>query len=73
MKTLPVDYATAYFDYPVLDKIQGEPASGALRYPNKQLKFIAPNMIFNLVGGQHGHLDLVLYPIEYALLLPHCI
>ena len=68
MTTVPVDYATAYFEYPVLDKIHGEPTWEALRYLKKQLKVNAKTVISDLGGEQHGHLGLVLSQIEYALL-----
>ena len=65
---LPVDYATEYFEYPVSDKIHGKSAWEYIKYLKKQLKANARNVIYDLGGGQHGHLGLVLYTIEYALL-----
>lgn len=60
MTTDPEVYATAYFGYPLLDDIHGEPAWEDLRYINKQLKHNSHTVIFDLGGGQHGHLGLVL-------------
>ena len=63
MTTVPVNYATSYFEYPVLDKIHGESVWGALRYLKKKLKSNAQTIISDLIGLQQSHLDLVLSPI----------
>ena len=63
-----MDYATACLKYPISDKIYGKSAWEYIKYLKKQLKANARNVISDLGGGQHGHLGLVLYTIEYALL-----
>ena len=53
MTKVTVDYATAYFNYPVLDKIHREPTWEALICLNNQLKANTPTVISDLGGGKH--------------------
>ena len=63
-----VDYATAYFQYPSLDKIPGEPSYTSLKDLKRQIKANAISVVSDLGGGQFGHLGLVLSPEDYALI-----
>ena len=66
MKTYDIDYAQSKFEYPVLDKIHGEPTYHALKRMKEQLKRNAQSVISDLGGGAHGHLGLVLTAQEYT-------
>ena len=73
-----IDYANAYFEFPHLSKISGEPDYKSLKALKKQLKANAIAVVSNLGGGGYGHLGLVLTPAEYQLVsqtayvrLPH--
>ena len=56
----------ALFEYCALTKIHGKPDSISLKLLKEQLKANAAKIISDLGGGQHGHLGLVLTPLEYA-------
>ena len=56
----------ALFEYRALTKIHGEPDYTSLKLLKEQLKANAAKIISDLGGGQHGHLGLVLTPLEYA-------
>ena len=61
-----VDYATTYFEFPVVDKIHGEPSYETLKKLKKQLKANALAVPSTLGGGNFGLLGLVLTDPEYA-------
>ena len=61
-----MDYASTYFEYPILDKIHGEPTFESLKRMKKQPKANAQAVPSTLGGGNHGLLGLVLTPVEYA-------
>ena len=63
-----VDFAAAYFEFPQLDKVHGEPSYTALKRLKKQLKANAITVVSDLGGGHYGHLGLVLTPAEYQLI-----
>ena len=63
-----VNYKDTYFEYPELDKIQGEPTPDTLLTLKNQLKANASSVPSNLGDGNHGHLALVLHPDKYALI-----
>ena len=60
------DYINGYFEFPILDKIHGEPNYKSLKTLKKQLKANAQCIPSELGGGNHGHLVLVLSPQEYT-------
>ena len=62
-----IDYRNIFFEFPELDRITGEPNADSLIKLRKQLKSNASSVTSNLGGGLHGHLGLVLNPVEYAL------
>ena len=64
--TASIDYASSYFQYPVLDKIHGKPTYETLKKLKKQLKSNAQSVESSLGGGRYGHLGLVINPTEYA-------
>ena len=64
--TANLDYAVTYFEFPVLDKIHGEPNYESLKKLKKQLKANAQSVPSTLGGGNHGLLGLVLTQAEYA-------
>ena len=68
MSYQPVDYASAFFEFPTLDKIVGEPSYKTLKSLKKQLKANSISVVSDLGGGGFGHLGLVLTPAEYALI-----
>ena len=51
-----VDYTTAYFEFPTVDKIHGEPTYVTLTKLKKQLKANTIAVVSNLGGGYFGHL-----------------
>ena len=59
------DY-TSSFEYPVIQKIHGEPDYAQLKNLKDKLKANAAKIPSDLGGGGHGHLGLVLSAIEYA-------
>ena len=69
-KNSNIDYPSTYFEYPVLDKIHGEPKYDSLKKIKKQLKSNALTVTSSLGGGNHGLLGLVLTPHEYTRLSP---
>ena len=64
--TANLDYAATYFEFPILDKIHGEPTYETLKKLKKQLKANALSVPSTLGGGNHGLLGLVLTQQEYA-------
>jgi hypothetical protein len=65
-----IDYRNIFFEYPELDTISGEPNADSLIKLKKQLKSNASSVSSNLGDGLHGHLGLVLNPLDYALVSP---
>jgi hypothetical protein len=63
-----INYRETYFEYPDLTKIHGEPTSESLFKLCNELKANAQSIYSNLSDGAHGHLALVLSPLQYALL-----
>jgi hypothetical protein len=63
-----VDYLNTFFEFPVLDKIHGEPTFPTLTVLKKQLKANSQSVTSDLGGGQFGHLGLVLTDVEYAFI-----
>ena len=55
-----------YFQHPELTKITGEPTHTSLTTLINELKANAQSVHSNLGGGAHGHLGLVLSPVDYA-------
>ena len=66
--TANLDYATTFFEYPILDRIHGEPTYEGLKRMKKQLKANAQSVPSILGGGQFGLLGLVLTPAEYQVI-----
>ncbi len=62
-----IDYQNIFFEFPDLDRISGEPNADSLIKLKKQLKSNASSVTSNLGDGLHGHLGLVLNPVEYSL------
>ena len=62
-----IDYRNIFFKFPELDRISGEPNADTLIKLKKQLKSNAASVSSNLGDGLHGHLGLVLNPVDYAL------
>ena len=62
-----IDYRNIFFEFPELDRISGEPNADTLIKLKKQLKSNAASVSSNLGDGLHGHLGLVLNPVDYAL------
>ena len=62
-----IDYINTSFEYPLLDKIHGQPTFTTLTRLKQQIKANAQSVSSDLGGGGHGHLGLVLSPTEYAL------
>ena len=67
MTSTVIDYTTVYFEFPVLDKIHGEPSYETLKNLKEQLKTNALSLSSDLGRREHGHLGLVLTPGEYEL------
>ena len=65
-----IDYRNIFFEFPELDTISGEPNADSLIKLKKQLKANASSVSSNLGDGLHGHLGLVLNPVDYALVSP---
>ena len=59
------NYRTAYFQYPTLDKIHGQPTLDTILYLQKQIKINAQSVPTTLGGGQLGYLALVLPATSY--------
>ena len=66
MTTSPTSYITAYFQYPNLTPIRGEPTNKALKRLKDELKANASSIECDFGGGDHGYLGLVLTDTEYA-------
>ena len=67
MSYQPVDYATAFFEFPNLDKIVGKPSYKTLKSLKKQQRANSISVVLSDLGsGGFGHLGLVLTPAEYA-------
>ena len=66
MSDIPdVDY-TKKFEVSTLPRIHGKPDYSKLKVLKDLLKANAFRVSSNLGGGAHGHLGLVLTPVEYA-------
>jgi hypothetical protein len=63
-----INYRDAYFKYPELTCIEGEPRAEHLIQLNKELKSNAISVYSNLGGAQHGHLFLVMTPVQYSMI-----
>ena len=61
-------YKTSHFQYPTLDKINGEPTLDTLLTLFKQLKINAQNVPTKLGGGQLGYLALVIPTKDYDVI-----
>ena len=68
--TSGINYRETYFEFPELQKIRGEPTSESLFVLRNELKANAAAAPSQLGGGAHGHLGLILTPVQYALLSP---
>ena len=69
MTSAVIDYTTAYFKFPVIDKIHEEPLYKSLKNLKHQLKANAQSLSSDLGGGEHVRLGWVITPEEYALFL----
>ena len=58
------DYVNAYFEYPALTQIHGEPTYKNLKMLKKQLQSNAATANFSLGGWANSHLGLVLIVTE---------
>ena len=67
----PVNYVKTHFSHLILTKIHGEPTYFSLNILKQELKANASGVTWDLGGGAHGHLGLLLTPTEY-LLIPLC-
>ena len=67
--TKKIDYTTM-FEYQTIPKIHGEPDYEQLKAMKDKLKTNASKIQSELGGGGHGHLGLVLSPIEYTNISP---
>ena len=56
------------FEYPVLTKVHGILDYASLKIIKDEIKANASSIHSDLGGGAHGHLGLVLDPVEYALI-----
>ena len=61
-----IDYVNTSFQYPVLTKVHDTPTYELLKRIKDEMKANASNVQCDLGGGKHGHLGLVLTPVEYA-------
>ena len=64
-----INYRNICFEFTDLDKITGEPNANFIIKLQKQLKSNAASVTSNLRDGLHGHLGLVLNPVDYALVV----
>ncbi len=67
----PIDYAQAYFPYPVLPRIVGTPTFDKLKTLKKSLRENASSVQSDLGGGAFGHLGLILDDAPYHALTGH--
>ena len=65
-----INYRNILFEFPDLDKITGGPNADSFIKLKKQLKSNAASVTSNLGDGFHGHLGLVLNPVDYSLVSP---
>ena len=61
--TTDIDYANTQFEFPVLERIHGEPTYATLKLLKKQLKANAQSV---RNSANYGYLGLVLSPADYA-------
>ena len=61
-----VNYAVAYFKYPVPTSINGKPTSKSLKSLKTELRANTSSVNIDLGGGYHGYLGLALTDTEYA-------
>ena len=59
-----INYRETYFDFPEFTKIRGEPTSESLFFFKNELKANAAAALLQLGGGAHGHLGLILTPVQ---------
>ena len=67
MSSTNIDYVSTYFEFRTLTKIHGEPTYESLKSMTNELKANACSVTSDLGGGAHGHLGLVMTPMEYVL------
>ena len=61
-----INYRALHFEYKDFTPIRGEPNADSLLRLCNEIKANARSVLSHLGGGAHGHLGLVLSPIEYA-------
>ena len=61
-----IDHTRTKFEFPLLTKIARKPNIKALQKIKKELAASGTNVTCDLGGGAHGHLGLVLDPVEYT-------
>ena len=61
------NYHTDFFQFDTLTPIEGEPAFLSLLLMKNQIKANVQSVPCTLGGGQHGHLGLIMTPLEYAM------
>lgn len=57
-------FRDTYFEHPELTKIHGEPTFEILQTVENELKANDQSVYSSLGGGQHGHLGLVVSPLN---------
>eukprot|EP00957_Ditylum_brightwellii_P064628 4904958-Ditylum_brightwellii.AAC.1 len=60
-----IDYRNTYFELPDLSKIHGEATTGLLLILKNEVKANVMTVPTISEGGGHGHLGLVLAPVQY--------
>ena len=61
-----IDYATTNFEYPVLAEIHGIPTYESIRKIKNEMKANAASILYDIGGGAHGNLGVMLIRPEYA-------
>ena len=61
-----IDNINSYLEFPVLDKIHGEPTYSSLQNSKNQLKVNTSQVTSDLGGRSNGYLGLVLTPTRYT-------
>jgi hypothetical protein len=60
-----INYRETFFEFPTLKKIfHGKPTYESLKTLQEELKANAQAVCSSLGGGAHGHLSLVLAPVQ---------
>ena len=62
--TINTDFINSIFEFSVLTKITGKPNNESLTIIKDQLKCNSGKVQCELGGGNNGHLDLLLNPVE---------